>query len=71
MHAIDIPLEPCSGGRNRLHASVDLRFMGSRLALEVTGTSSGVIVEVFGAPETEDVEVTDVRRKPKLDALTS
>ncbi|MEV6655186.1 hypothetical protein [Streptomyces sp. NPDC051219] len=46
-------------------------MMGSHLALEITGTSSGVIVEAFGAPETEDVNVTDVKRKPKLDAPTS
>ncbi|WP_063804087.1 hypothetical protein [Streptomyces bungoensis] len=52
-------------------ARLDLRFIGSNLALEVTGTSSGVIVEAFGAPETEDVKVTDVKRKPKLDAPTS
>lgn len=52
-------------------ARLDLRFMGSHLALEITGTSSGVIVEAFGAPETEDVKVTDVKRKPKLDAPTS
>lgn len=52
-------------------ARLDLRMMGSHLALEVTGTSSGVIVEAFGAPETEDVKVTDVQRKPKLDAPTS
>ncbi|MFI8186734.1 hypothetical protein ACIF70_40570 [Actinacidiphila glaucinigra] len=51
-------------------ARLDLRFMGSHVALEVTGTSSGVIVEVFGAPESEDVKVTDVRRKPRLDAPT-
>ncbi|MEU7136764.1 hypothetical protein [Streptomyces sp. NPDC046261] len=47
-------------------ARLDLRMMGSHLALEVTGTSSGVSVEAFGAPETEDVKVTDVKRKPKL-----
>jgi hypothetical protein len=52
-------------------ARLDLRVMGSHLALEVTGTSSGVIVEAFGAPETEDVQVTDVQRKPELDAPTS
>ncbi|MGW0708121.1 hypothetical protein ACWD4G_19570 [Streptomyces sp. NPDC002643] len=52
-------------------ARLDLRFMGGHLALEVTATSRGVIVEAFGAPETEDVRVTDVRRKPNLDAPTS
>ncbi|MFI2369191.1 hypothetical protein [Streptomyces sp. NPDC018833] len=52
-------------------ARLDLRVMGSHLALEVTGTSSGVTVEAFGAPETEDVKVTDVKRKPKLDAPAS
>ncbi|MEV8309744.1 hypothetical protein AB0P36_20930 [Streptomyces flavidovirens] len=52
-------------------ARLDLRMMGSHLALEVTGTSSGVIVEAFGAPETEDVKVTEVKRKPKLDEPTS
>jgi hypothetical protein len=52
-------------------ARLDLRFMGSHVALEVTGTGSGVIVETFGAPETEDVKVTDVQRKPDLDAPTS
>ncbi|MEU0388443.1 hypothetical protein [Streptomyces chartreusis] len=52
-------------------ARLDLRMMGSHLALEVTGTSRGLIVEAFGAPETEDVKVTDVERKPKLDAPMS
>ncbi|MET9515125.1 hypothetical protein [Streptomyces sp. NPDC002994] len=52
-------------------ARLDLRMMGSHLALEVTGTSSGVTVETFGAPETEDVKVTDVKRKPKLAPPTS
>lgn len=56
---------PDHGGRSR--ARVDLRFMGGHAALEVTGTGSGVIVEVFGAPETEDVKLTDVKRKPRLD----
>ncbi|CAM5657957.1 hypothetical protein SGLAM104S_06059 [Streptomyces glaucescens] len=36
--------------------------MGGYAALEVTGTGSGVIVEVFGAPEMEDVKLTDVKR---------
>ncbi|WP_407837482.1 hypothetical protein ACE1OC_15240 [Streptomyces sp. DSM 116496] len=45
-------------------ARVDLRLMGSRLALEVTGTGSGVSVEAFGASEEEGVSVADVRRKP-------
>lgn len=44
-------------------ARLDLRFMGGNLALEVTGTSSGMNVEVFGVPETEDVKVTDVNRE--------
>lgn len=44
---------------------IDLRMMGSRLALEVTGTSSGVTVEAFGAFEGEDVNVAEVKRKPK------
>lgn len=52
-------------------ARLDLRMMGGHLALEVTRTNSGVIVEAFGAPETEDVKVTDVKRKPQLDAPTS
>ncbi|WP_143661919.1 hypothetical protein [Streptomyces glaucescens] len=56
---------PDHGGQFR--ARVDLRFMGGHAALEVTGTGSGVIVEVFGAPETEDVKLTDVKRKPRLD----
>ncbi|MET9373808.1 hypothetical protein ABZX98_06600 [Streptomyces sp. NPDC002992] len=42
---------------------IDLRMMGSRLALEVTGAGSGVVVEAFGAMETEDVNVADVKRK--------
>lgn len=46
-------------------ARLDLRFMGDHLALEVTGTGSGVTVEAFGAPEREDVKVTDVERRPK------
>ncbi|MEU1710285.1 hypothetical protein ABZ478_33825 [Streptomyces sp. NPDC005706] len=48
-------------------ARLDLRFMGDHLALEVTGARGGVIVEAFGALETGNVKVTDVKRKPKLD----
>jgi hypothetical protein len=51
-------------------ARLDLRMLGSNLALEVTGTANGVLVEAFGAPETEDVKVTDVRRMPQPDART-
>jgi len=59
--------DPAGAPRARL----DLRMTGGQLALEVTGTSSGVIVEAFGAPETEDVKVTDVKRKGQPDASTS
>ncbi|MGW7543749.1 hypothetical protein ACWGKQ_21935 [Streptomyces sp. NPDC054770] len=52
-------------------ARLDLRMIGSHLALEVTGSGSGVTVDAFGAPETEGVNVTDVQRKPKPDAPTS
>ncbi|MFE4961352.1 hypothetical protein [Streptomyces sp. NPDC056660] len=52
-------------------ARLDLRVIGSHLALEVTGASSRVTIDAFGVPETEDVNVTDVKRKPKLDAPTS
>ncbi|WP_426568840.1 hypothetical protein [Streptomyces canus] len=52
-------------------ARLDLRVMGSHLALEVTGTTNGVLVEAFGAPETEDVKVTDVRRVPQPEPRTS
>lgn len=51
---------------------IDLRMMGGHAALEVTATSGGVHVEVFGSPETEDVNVADVERAPKrADAPTS
>ncbi|MFJ8695306.1 hypothetical protein [Streptomyces roseolilacinus] len=50
---------------------LDLRVMDGRLALEVTAAGRGVTVEAFGAPETEDVRVTDVRRKRKPDAPAS
>ncbi|MCJ0871198.1 hypothetical protein [Streptomyces sp. AP-93] len=52
-------------------ARVDLRLLGSRLALEVTGTSSGVSAEAFGASEEEGVNVADVKRKPKQGAPAS
>jgi hypothetical protein len=52
-------------------ARLDLRMMGSHLVLEVTGTGDSPTVEAFGAPETEDTNVTDVQRKPKPDAPTS
>lgn len=45
-------------------ARLDLRFMGSRLGLEVTATGSGVVAEAFGVPEREDVNVTQVQREP-------
>lgn len=57
---------PDLGGDPR--ARVDLRFMGSGIAVEVIGTTTGVIAEPFGAPEDENVSVTEVRRKPNLDA---
>ncbi|WP_158854336.1 hypothetical protein [Saccharothrix deserti] len=47
-----------------LHARLDLRTMGSRLALEVTAAGSGVVAEAFGVPEREDVNVTQVQRTP-------
>lgn len=50
---------------------LDLRVMGGHLALEVTAAGRGVTVEAFGAPETEDVRVTDVRRKRKPDTPAS
>jgi hypothetical protein len=46
------------------HARLDLRTMGSRLALEITATGSGVVAEAFGVPEREDVNVTQVQRRP-------
>lgn len=60
---------PDSGGSPR--ARIDLRFMGNNLILEVTGTGRGVLVEPFGAPETEDVDVTKVKRKANPDAPAS
>lgn len=54
-----------------LRARVDLRFIGSNLALEVTATSNRVIAEAFGVPETEDVKLSDVKRKPRPNARTS
>ncbi|MEV6212784.1 hypothetical protein [Kitasatospora sp. NPDC051914] len=53
-----------------LRVRVDLRFMGNNLALEVTGTSSGVIVEPFGASEREDVQVTEVQRTARPNTPT-
>ncbi|NEB96558.1 hypothetical protein [Streptomyces anulatus] len=60
---------PDLGGDPR--ARVDLRFMGSVLAVDVIGTGTGVIAEPFGASEDESVSVTEVRRKPNLDAPSS
>ncbi|MER8267152.1 hypothetical protein ACFYXN_01470 [Streptomyces griseus] len=60
---------PDLGGDPR--ARVDLRFMGSGLVVEVIGTGTGVIAEPFGAPVDESVSVTEVRRKPNLDAPSS
>ncbi|MFI9170229.1 hypothetical protein [Streptomyces lincolnensis] len=50
-------------------ARLDLRVGAEHLALEVTGTHLGVMVEAFGAPE--GVSVTEVRLKPRLDPPTS
>ncbi|MFH9862890.1 hypothetical protein [Streptomyces sp. NPDC017202] len=52
-------------------ARLDLRFIGSHLALEVTATGSAVIIEAFGVPEAEDVRITDVKRRPMPAASTS
>ncbi|WP_189266007.1 hypothetical protein [Streptomyces fuscichromogenes] len=46
-------------------ARLDLRVIGSHLALEVTGADGSVTVEAFGVPGTEGVSVTDVQRKSK------
>jgi hypothetical protein len=43
-------------------ARLDLRTLGSHLALEVTATGSGVVAEAFSMPEREDVNVTQVQR---------
>lgn len=50
-------------------ARLDLRVGAEHLALEVTGTHLGVMVEAFGAPE--GVSVTEVRLEPRLDPPTS
>ncbi|MGW4995697.1 hypothetical protein ACWEQ3_50525 [Streptomyces mirabilis] len=42
-------------------ARPDLRLIGSHLALEITGTSTRMVVGAFGAPETQDVKVTDAK----------
>ncbi|MDV5146184.1 hypothetical protein R1T08_18745 [Streptomyces sp. SBC-4] len=60
---------PDHGGSPR--ARIDLRFMGNNLILEVTGTDRGVLVESFGAPETMDVDVAKVKRKPGADDATA
>ncbi|MFI6421271.1 hypothetical protein ACIBG6_28160 [Streptomyces sp. NPDC050842] len=60
---------PDHGGSPR--ARIDLRFMGNNLILEVTGTGDGVLVEPFGAPETMDVDVAEVKRKPGSDDATA
>ncbi|MFJ9560182.1 hypothetical protein ACIRQQ_09090 [Streptomyces fuscichromogenes] len=46
-------------------ARLDLRVIGSHLALEVSEAGGSVTVEAFGAPGTEGVSVTDVQRRPK------
>jgi hypothetical protein len=51
-------------------ARLDLRTMGSHLVLEITATASGAVVEKFGAPEGEEIDVTTVQRKPALGAPT-
>ncbi|MGW0844986.1 hypothetical protein ACWD26_33595 [Streptomyces sp. NPDC002787] len=50
-------------------ARLDLRVGSDHIALQVTGTSFGVMVEVFGA--SEGVSVTDVLLQPQLDEPTS
>ncbi|MFE1552811.1 hypothetical protein [Streptomyces sp. NPDC058718] len=60
---------PDHGGLPRVR--IDLRFIGNNLILEVTGTDRGVLVESFGAQETEDVDVTKVKRKPGADDATA
>ncbi|MFD6229271.1 hypothetical protein ACFWFZ_20730 [Streptomyces sp. NPDC060232] len=50
---------------------IDLRAMGGHVALEVTAGDGGVVAEAFGAPETEDVKVTDVTRGTGADAPAS
>ncbi len=69
--AIRIQRMPDHAGAPRVR--IDLRVLGGRLALEVTGASSGVTAEAFGAYEGEVVDVAEVKRKPKpkQDAPTS
>ncbi|MFE9092831.1 hypothetical protein [Streptomyces sp. NPDC007264] len=50
-------------------ARIDLRVGSDHLAVEVTGTYLGVMVEAFGAPE--GVSVTEVRLEPQLDPPTA
>ncbi|MFJ4340221.1 hypothetical protein [Streptomyces sp. NPDC088915] len=52
-------------------ARLDLRFMGNNLVLEITGTRHRVLVEPFGAPETDDVRVTSVERRQNPAAPSS
>lgn len=44
---------------------LDLRQLGGHVVLEVTGAGTGVDAEAFGAPGTEDVDVTEVKRQPE------
>lgn len=51
-------------------ARLDLRTMGSHLAVEVTATNTTAMAEAFGVPEAEGVDVTQVQRTPGLDSPT-
>ncbi|MEU3842764.1 hypothetical protein AB0E88_22355 [Streptomyces sp. NPDC028635] len=53
-----------------LRARLDLRSLGSQLALDITATQAMAVVEAFGAPESEDIDLTQVQRKPALDTPT-
>ncbi|WP_406379539.1 hypothetical protein [Streptomyces sp. NBC_01618] len=59
---------PAQGGPPRVR--LDLRI-DSQAALEIVGTSSTLIVEPFGAVAAASLKITDVKRKPGLDAPSS
>ncbi|PVC65138.1 hypothetical protein DBP18_31110 [Streptomyces sp. CS081A] len=63
-------IHPMPGQGSSPRVRLDLRI-DSQAALEIVGTSSALVIEPFAAVAVPELKITDVKRKPGLDAPAS
>ncbi|MFI9746868.1 hypothetical protein [Streptomyces sp. NPDC052494] len=62
---------PDHGGEPRARVDLGELTLNVRMVLDVTATTRGVAVDAFGASVEQDVDITEVKRKPAADAPTT